>query len=246
MTAPPPAAPDPGQDDTASARATAEAASPGAASARPRPRRAARLVHAVSDRVPTGWLTGILTIPFLAVTAAFGGLNAVAAPPPARLEAGETHRNAQLALTVERAVLIDELPEAGIFVEDGERVLALVVTAENRWDRAVAAHSETGVTGSLLVEEVERAAPESVARFDDVTTDPYLQPGLPVPLVLTWAVPGDAFADGDEVHVDVRDFSLRTGRLITYGESWDDPVTAAVLTVPITDVGSGVDGTDAG
>lgn len=57
-----------------------------AAGRRDRSRRAARTrVLALTDRVPTGWFAGILTVLFLTVTAAFGGLSAVAvAPVPGR------------------------------------------------------------------------------------------------------------------------------------------------------------------
>lgn len=232
MTTPPPAAADTGRT--------------GAAPQTPaRPRRAPGWVGAVTDRVPTGWLTGILTVPFLAVTAAFGGLNAVAAPPVPDLEAGETHENGPFALTVERAVLIDELPEAGITIAEEDkadtRVLALVVTVENLWSRALPAGHASGVTGAVRIDQLGDLAPAAVARFDDATTAPFLQPGVPAELVLTWAVDADLFADGDALEIDLRDFTLQTGQLITYGTWWANPVEGARLTVDVTDVGAGAD-----
>ena len=229
MTVPPPASPEPGSE-----QAPAEA-----------PRRAPALAR-ISDRVPTGWFAGILTAVFLGLTAAFGGLDATAAPPVSELEAGDTHENAQFALTVERAVLIDELPEAGIFLEEdsGQRVLAVVLTAENVWTEAQPSNSvdgTRGIVGSVRIAELGDAPADSIARFDDTTIDPYLQPGVPAQLVLTWAVDAERFAAGDELRVELRDFSLYTGQLITYGQSWQDPVTAAVLTLDLADVGAGAD-----
>lgn len=233
MTVPPPVPEEPGADP-----APAEPSG-----------RAHRLAR-ISDRVPTGWFAGILTVAFLGVTAAFGGLDATAAPTVSELEAGDTHENAQFALTVERAVLIDELPEAGIFLEEdsGQRVLAVVLTAENVWTEAQAAtnaNGTQGVVGSVRIAELGDAPAESIARFDDTTISPYLQPGVPAQLVLTWAVDAERFAEGDELHVELRDFSLYTGRLITYGQSWQDPVDAAVLTLDLTDVGAGADASGA-
>jgi hypothetical protein len=228
VTVPPPEPPAAGQDEGAGR----------AASRRARRTTAGRLAR-LADRVPTGWFATILTVAFLGVTAAFGGLAAVAVPPVPDIEPGETHENAQFSLTVERAVLIDELPGSGTSVDDGQRVLALVVTAENVWTKAVPASGQSGVTASVLVDELDDAPAGSVARFDDATIHPWLQPGLPAQLVLTWPVDADRFADGDELHVDLRDFTLYTGQLITYGQTWEDPVVAARMTVPIRDVGAG-------
>jgi hypothetical protein len=194
-------------------------------------------VHTVTDRIPTGWFASILTAIFLGVTAAFGGLAAVAAPPVAELQLGDTHENDQFAITIDRATLIDELPEAGVSVEPGQRVLAVVLTAENLWDRAQAAGGTTGIAGAVQVAGL--GAPDSVARFDDATIGPYLQPNVPAELVLTWAVDADAYAEGDELRVDLRDFTLHRGQLVTYGEGWADPVTVAHLDAEIEDVGAG-------
>lgn len=198
-------------------------------------------VLALADRVPTGWFAGILTTLFLAVTAAFGGLSAVAVPPVPDLAPGEQHRNDLFALTVERAVLIDDLPGSGTTVSEGQRILALVVTVENVWNRAVPAQGTAGVDGAVQVAELDGAPADSIARLDDATVSPYLQPGVPAELVLTWAVDATAFAAGDVLHADLLDFTLYEGQLITYGESWTDPVTAARTTVEIRDVGAGAD-----
>lgn len=83
--------------------------------------------------------------------------------------------------------------------------------------------------------------PVAIARFDDATKEPHLQPGVPADLVVTRAVDADALAAGDEVEIDIRDLSLSEGVLITYGEEWGTPVTAAHVHVDVTDVGAGAD-----
>lgn len=196
---------------------------------------------ALTDRVPTGWFAGILTVLFLTVTAAFGGLSAVAVAPVPDIAAGTEHRNDQFALTVERAVLIDELRGSGTSVSDGQRVLALVVSVENVWDHPIAASADAGVADAVSVAELDGATANAVARLDDATVAPYLQPGVPAELVLTWVVDSATFAAGDVLHVDLLDFTLYTGQLITYGESWIDPVVGARTTVEISDVGAGAD-----
>ena len=143
-----------------------------------------RWLRDVTDRVPTAWLPGIVTAVFLGAAAAFGGLEAVAAPPIATLQAGEEHRNDMLVFTVERAVLIDSFPEAGASAnaEKGERVLAVVVTAENTWDRAVPAENDASLTGMLRAPSLADPVPVAAARFDDGTKAPWLQPQMPVHL----------------------------------------------------------------
>lgn len=209
--------------------------------------RDARWLRTATDRVPTAWIPGILTAVFLGVAAAFGGLDAIAAPPISTLEPGETHTNAAFDLTVERAVLIDTFPEAGAFADPdaGERVLAVVVTVENRWDRAVRAEADTAVLGSLRAPGLDEPVLGAVARFDDGTKDPWLQPGMPVELVATWVIGGDELTAADDLVLEIRDFSLLRGQIVFSGEVWDAPVVAARMSIPLTDVGAGADAEEA-
>lgn len=202
-----------------------------------------RWLRKVTDRVPTAWLPGIVTAVFLGAAAAFGGLEAVAAPPIATLQAGQEHRNDMLAFTVERAVLIDSFPEAGASAnaEEGERVLAVVVTAENTWDRAVPAENDASLTGMLRAPSLADPVPVAAARFDDGTKEPWLQPGLPAELVVTWIIDEDELAAGDQIELDLRDFSLQQGQVVFSGDVWSDPVVTARIAIPITDVGAGAD-----
>jgi hypothetical protein len=196
-------------------------------------------LHSTLDRIPTSWATGVLTLAFLTVTAAFGGLAAAAQPALPELAAGDEHVSEQLALTIERGVLIDEFPEAGVTVEPGQRVLALVVDAENRWTAPLSTGSGQSVAAAIRVGELGDIAPASVARLDDGGMLPWLQPRVPAQLVVTWAVDADDFDDGDDLLLDLRDLTLATGQFVTAGEYWTTPVVAAHATVTLEDVGAG-------
>lgn len=196
-------------------------------------------LRAASDRVPTSWFTGIATALFLGATAAFGGLATAAPPPVADLEVGEEHSNKQLSITIERIVLIDEFAEAGVFVDEGERVLAVLVRVQNAWSQPLAASPVSSVTQSLQIDRLEGAPPESVARYDDATLSPWLQPGVPAQLVIAWAVGADEFDDAQQLTVTLNDMTLHTGSFVANGQWWTAPVPAATVTVAIDDIGAG-------
>ncbi|WP_307041448.1 hypothetical protein [Agromyces ramosus] len=202
-----------------------------------------RWLRAASDRVPTKWFASIATALFLAATAAFGGLATAAAEGPVELDAGEEHRNDQLAITVQRAVLIDDLAEAGVTIEPGQRVLAVVVEVENRWTRALPTTPGNSVSSSVVLAEGPGLGrePGGVAHYDDSTALPWLQPGVPTTVVLAWAVDQSDYADGEELHLVLNDETLFTGSFVVSGQSWEDPEPAAIVTVRITDVGEGRD-----
>jgi len=207
----------------------------------PRVSRFARL-RAATDRVPTKWFATIGTVLFLAATAAFGGLADVPAEAKAleQLAAGETHTSPQLAITVERAVLIDSLSGTGAFPDDekGERLLVLLVEMENLWDRPLATFGSEGVQRAVLLEGDARAA-DGIVREDDQTFTPWLQPGVPAVLAFSWVVPGGAYADEQPLRVVLSDATLYQAQLLSSRESWVDPAPAAVVTIPVDDVGAG-------
>lgn len=195
-------------------------------------------IRATTDRVPTKWFAAIGTGVFLAATAAFGGL-ATAAEEPVPSAAPEQEVIAKpFTVSVERAVLIDEFPEAGIYVEDGQRVLALQLEVVNTWTEPLAAGSKDSLAGAVRVQGLDLA--ESTARYDDATGNPRLQPGVPAEIVLTWAIDPEEFSEGDEIVVTVNSMSLHVGSFVASGQWWTDPVPAAEVTVVAEDVGSGV------
>jgi len=209
----------------------------------PRPNRFARL-RAATDRVPTKWFATIGTVMFLAATAAFGGLNDVPAEAKTLevLGTGETHTSPQLAITVQRAVLIDELSGTGAFPDEekGERLLVLLVEVENRWDRPLATFGSAGVQRAVLLEGDDRAA-DGIVREDDQTSTPWLQPGVPALIAFSWVVPGDAYAGGEPLRIVLSDATLYQAQLLSSGESWVDRTPAAVVTIPLEDVGAGAE-----
>ncbi len=210
----------------------------------PAKRRAARsgwLAEAAA-KVPTRWVSAAIGGVLLVATAAFGGLEPVEAAGPAELRAGEAHAGPMVSLAVGRAVLIDDFTEAGASADAaaGERVLSLVVDAENRSARPV--HTLTSDFGEVIrLEPMLDLALEGAARLDDATIGPVLQPGVPAELVLSWIVPADAFAEGDELRVAIFDHELRVGASVLHGEYWDAPRLAAVATIELEDVGAGAD-----
>ena len=208
------------------------------------PERRFAWLRAASDRVPTKWFAGIGTVLVLVVTAGFGGLAAAEVPGPGEIEAGAEYRNDQYALTVQRAVLIDELSDAGISLEDGQRVLALVVKAENLWTEPLRATLGGGLLDAVTIDGLPRGT--SVARVDDATYAPWMQPGVPLEVVITWAVDAEEFADGDRLDVVLNDQSLYTASFVSAGTSWIDPVPAATVAVAIEDVGAGANAEGAG
>lgn len=191
-------------------------------------------LSAWGQRIPTGWFASILTGVFLAVTAAFGGLAPVAEAAVESLAAGEPRVGAQLGLSVERAVLFDSFPQSGAYAGEGERVLALLINAENRWSEPLLSSNgaiEQALRVEGLGEALDDAAPAAVARLDDATLGPWLQPGVPAELVVTWVVPAASVAEGDTVSITIREAKLEKGQRLTSDARWTSP--AAVATVEL-------------
>ncbi len=189
-------------------------------------------LRAAGDRVPTKWFAGIGTAAFLIATAAFGGMNTVAAPALPALEAGETHTNELYALTVEKAFLLDELPGSGAYPAADEQVVALRVRFENVWTSP----ESTGTLSSMpkmFALSVADAVFASTVRIDDETLSPWLQPGVPAVLALVWTVPRGSLTDGDDLTVTISDLSLHTGSFVASGQWWTDPKEAATMALPL-------------
>lgn len=208
--------------------------------------RFARLRKA-SDRVPTKWFATIGTTLFLIVTAAFGGLNPVAAveKPIPTIAAGETHESPQLDVTVQRAVLIDSLRGAGAFPDrdKGERLLVLLVEIENRWHAPATASMFAGVLQptyhrNVVIDGIGTVA-DGIVREDDQTLNPTLQPRVPALLAFSWVVGANDYHDGDPLTVVLKDAELLEGQMLFSGEYWSTPEPAAHASVTIEDVGAG-------
>lgn len=200
------------------------------------PERASRTkwLTAVADRVPVKWLGGIATGVVLVATAAFGGLEAVAAPPLPELAAGESFRGAGLELTVQRAFVTDELDDSYTAAAPGERLLVVVLDATNL-DVAPRSTTSGGSVSEVRMEGLRDAAP-TITRVDDSTFSPWLQPDVPAELLLTWAVPASEFVDGDDLRITLPAAHKQTGKYFVAGDYWTDVSVAAYLTLPVEDL----------
>ncbi|GAA1724946.1 hypothetical protein [Microbacterium paludicola] len=231
-------------------QATGAASDPTSESADPQKRASRRTpaswAKVAAQRLPSSWVTVTAAALFLAATAAFGGLAdapvAEAAALP-QLMAGDTHTNDQFAITFERAVLLNDLSGSGTTPQEGERVLAVVVTMENVTDSPLSTASyapQTFAVPGLPAQRVDgsKMPTVSVARMDDATTGPYLQPGVPSQLVLTWPVPADRYAAGDEVPLAISDLHWWEPELLFTGNGgqWEDPTPAARVQLTAEDV----------
>lgn len=200
------------------------------------------------QKVPTKWFVSGGLVIFLAVSAAFGGLNDAAAAPIPQLTAGEPHTGAQLRITVDRAVLLDGFPEQGILPAEGERLLVVVATVEDVWRDPASTRTSIGAADNLRPVGVPgldaSSAPQSVAVISDGAEFPDLQPGVPIELAFIWSIDPSALAEGDSMAIDVYDKTYRSDGFITSGERWVNPVVAATVTVPVSDSGDGSDAAD--
>ncbi|MFB7249957.1 hypothetical protein [Microbacterium sp. NPDC056234] len=218
------------------ALASASSTAPAGTDAQPK-----KWVSAVTSRVSTKWIGGTATVLILGATAAFGGLGAVPEPPLPEVAAGDTFTGAGWEMTPQRAVLIDELNETGVRPKEGERLLVVVMDVTNVDDAArQSSSSAEGSLSAIRVEDAPDIAP-MIARYDDTTLYPWLQPGVPAQLVLTWAIPASGFAGGDDIRVALPTATEYTGEFFVYGEYWDDEQIGAHATLPLDDVGAGVE-----
>ncbi|MCU1405841.1 MAG: hypothetical protein JWQ43_2144 [Glaciihabitans sp.] len=203
--------------------------------------------RALSNRIPTKWLfTGVAGIA-LAISAAFGGLADAPVPPLPTLKAGEAFTGVQLSIAIDRVVLIDAFPEQFIEPAEGYRLLVVVATVENVWDRPVSTLSGVGAADNIRPRGIKGidadTPPARVDVLSDATSSPTLQSGVPIELAYMWEVPEDVLADGDELQLDIYDKVYAVGSFVTYGERFGDPFVAAVATLGIEDVGAGNSGT---
>ena len=200
-------------------------------------------VKKAADRVPTKWFITALSLIFLGASAAFGGLADAAEPPVTRLEPGETYEGAQLAITVDRAVLIDAFPEQFIVPEEGNRLLVIVAVVENVFDKPVTSTAGFGLSDNLRLVGVDGleadAAPSEISILSDSTSMPVLQPNVPVEVGFMWEVDDDALSDGEAVTIDIIDKTYVSTGAITYGERFESPFVAATTQIELTDVGAG-------
>lgn len=210
-----------------------------------------RRAIALVEKVPTRWFVTAGAAVLLLATAAFGGL----AEAPHRVvpdaSVGERIDGDPLAVTVERVVAIDALPESGIVPADGKRLLGVVAVIENTWDRPVSSGEGTGARDSIRlvgVDEVQGEPADTVALFADGTTDPDFPVDVPVEVVFFWEVDPMSISrigDGGSLRIDVFGRTgLQQSGAVTDGVRWTGTRELARLAVALDDRGDGADGGD--
>jgi hypothetical protein len=220
---------------------------------RPRERRSWRTsARDLFDRLPTAWLLSGITGVFLAVSAAFGGLDDAPVQSPPVLEAGDTHQGAELTVSVGQALLIDAFPEQLLTPEKGHRLLVVRAVVENTTTAPLRLASAptgparlSGITADTIRVSgvaglVAATPPVGVLVIDDGSDDAVVQPGVPVELAFVWDVAADAVAEGDSIEVQLMDRVKISEGELTYGGLYDDPVVSATLELALGDVGAGV------
>ncbi|MGL3150389.1 hypothetical protein ACSS7Z_08485 [Microbacterium sp. A82] len=211
------------------------------------------LAQRAIDRVPVKWLSTAALVVFLGVTALFGGLESAPMPQTPVIAAGDTFIGGELEMTPMRLTVIDKLNSTGIIPTPGEqRILSLVMDVRNlsEFARASSTDSVFGLTrveglqdvlestGMTELQVMSGLSP-SLARLDDGTLNPWLQPEIPVRVVLSWAVPVDAFSDGDSMRLALPTSTRRMGQSVLYGVYWSDQHTGAYVDLAIEDLGKG-------
>lgn len=196
---------------------------------------------ALSDRVPTSWVGSIALAGFLGITAAFGGLDATEPDPIPQVSAGEDYSNEQIRLNVERAVLIDDIEEFGITPEAGQRVLTVIVEVENLRDEPLS--EAESLTPTVRLAQFPDLPPAGVMRYDDGTNLALkFQPGVPAVVVIAWLVDEGTFAADQDLLVEFWDQAYTEYTFFEVdGGFWTGSETSAIVTVPVTDVGAGLD-----
>lgn len=219
------------------ARTTAPAGASGTVT-----RRSARvLARQVASRVPTRYLTAIVTGLFLAATAAFGGLADAPpepAPAPAKVGLDEAHDTGRYTVTFRHAVIVDEVGDVGVYPEEGERTLVLIadVTPAGPDPITYAELMTTFAGEELPVDEYTGDVSMQGSRYDDQVPSPALQPHVTTPLVLAWAVPEDRYAAGDVITFTLRDQRHQELSFLGAGTYWEETGETAIVTLEIEDL----------
>lgn len=203
-----------------------------------------RRVRVLADRLPTPWLITAITAMLLGVSAVFGGLDDAPVQAAPVIAPGDTRVGSELTVTVDRAQLIDALPEQYLVPEEGDRLLVVRATVENTTTAPirlsiVEADSirVTGVTGLTPADP-----PTDILVIDDGSDRVVVQPGVPVEVAFIWEVAGGTVAAGDSIQVQLLDRVLISEGELTYGGLYGDPVVGATLKLVLDDVGAGVSG----
>jgi hypothetical protein len=191
----------------------------------------------MASLIPTPWLLTAGGGVLLAATAAFGGLEEVQPPPVPTVLAGDQYTGSDLRLTVQGAELRTEGRMLGVYPDEGERILAVIVEAVNTFDEprpATSLSSVSPVVDGIRVDGID--IKPAVSRADG-SGGMMLQPDVPARLVLAWVVGPDDLHDGDGVTLTLPDSTHRVGANVQRGvDIWDDVVVGATLTTTVREI----------
>ncbi len=202
-----------------------------------------------ADRVPTAWFGMILTVIFLAVTAAFGSLETAPTPPTPVAEPGERVEADGLAVTMVSGWVADASEERHLVKKDGRRLVFATVVLENLEDFPMSVGSglgdlQTGVVGgvgalTLDAPGVDQNAVGVSREARWQAAPPVLQPRVPVEVEINWWVPEGALVDGAAPFtVWNREVSRGTSIASERTLFLNRTTAAATISVPLEDRGA--------
>lgn len=202
-----------------------------------------------ADRVPTAWFGMILTVVFLAITAAFGSLDTAPTLVPPTAKPGERVEADGVAVTVISGWIADGSEERHVVTRDGERMVVVTAVLENREDFPIRANGGMGDVTNGFFGSIGAVALDvpgidqnevDVSRVDPwQAAPPVLQPGVPTELEIRWFVPDDALVDG-AAPIAVWSREARGGASFASERTvfFDRTSIAATISLPLEDRGA--------
>ncbi|MGN7979304.1 hypothetical protein ACTJJ4_17135 [Microbacterium sp. 22195] len=197
-------------------------------------------VRRMASLIPTPWLITAGGAVLLAATAAFGGLQTVSPKPAPTVSIGGQYSGSDLEMTVQGVELRAERGNAASFPdkEKHEKVLAVIVDVVNTFGKprlATGSGSPSPAVDGIHVDGIDEKP--VIAYADASGGSVWLQPGVPVRLVLSWVVGPDELHDGDEVRLTLPDSTHSVGTNVQRGvDIWDEVVVGATLTAAVEEI----------
>ncbi len=194
----------------------------------------------MASLIPTPWLITAGGAVLLAATAAFGGLQTAPPKPVPVVSIGEQYSGSDLEMTVQGVELRAEGGNAASFPDKKkhEKVLAVIVDVVNTFDKprlASASGTPSPAVDGIHVDGIDEKP--LIAYADGSSGSVWLQPDVPVRLVLSWVVGPDELHDGDEVRLTLPDSTHSVGTNVQRGvDIWDEVVVGATVTTTVQEI----------
>lgn len=198
-----------------------------------------RWVRAMVDRVPTKWASAIGVGLFLAATAAFGGLNAVADPTTPEVGIDDQVLTSNLDMTVRSVFLSDRVVGgASADKENGERVLAVRIEVTNLFEEYRLVGGLPGFQATRIVGGPDKT-PDASRPGERHGSALMLQPGVADEIILSWTVDAEDYREGDEVRISLSDPQPYRGQFLDRELHWAEEGPSAFVTATLEDLGEG-------